>query len=66
MSRRVQVSPLGVVLSREDLMGDRHGRDSRLFYVASKNRENINIEISAIEVCGDAQEAQLAPRSKLG
>jgi hypothetical protein len=48
MPRRVQVPPLGVVLSEEDLMGDRHGRNSRLFDIASKNGKNIIVEILAI------------------
>jgi hypothetical protein len=66
MPRRIQVASLGVILRKEDLMGDRQGRDGSLFYVAPKSGENLYVEIPSLQVHRDTQEAKLAPSAKLG
>jgi hypothetical protein len=64
MPGRIQVASLGVILGKEDLMGDRQGRDGCLFYVAAKSRENLRIKIPSLQVHRDTEEAKLTPSTE--
>jgi hypothetical protein len=65
MPRCIEVASLSVILGKEDLMGDRQGRDGSLFYVAPKSGENLYVEIPSLQVHRDTQEAKLAPSAEL-
>jgi hypothetical protein len=66
MPRCIQVASLSVILGKEDLMGDRHGWDRSLFYVAPKPRENLRIKILSLQVHRDTKEAKLTPGAEFG